>query len=57
MYSYVTDVTKPKIFDNKINLFEGFTHPVKPYDSYPQEIKAKVEMINACILEVLCKSI
>jgi len=54
VYSYATDVTKPKLFDNKINLFEGFMHPIKPYESYPQEIKDKVGMINSCILEVLC---
>lgn len=53
IYKCVMDVTKPIIFDNNINLFFGFIHQVKPFSTYSDAIKNKVNLYINFMKEVL----
>jgi len=55
IYKVVNKINKPRVYDDKINMFYGFKYPeVKPYANYPDEIKAKVEIFLTYVKEVLC---
>ena len=39
------ELNKPVLFDNYFNTCPSFLHQVKPYDSYPAEMKSKVQIM------------
>jgi hypothetical protein len=55
IYKVVIEVNKPRVFDNKINMFYGFKYgDCKKYAEYPESVRAKAEHFLAYIKEVLC---
>ena len=53
MFTIVCEIGKPVLYENKINLCAQFLHPKKDYNSYPAEIKAKVELWKSYLLDVI----
>lgn len=57
LYEVVSEVNKPRLYDNKINLFQGFKHEnVKPYAEYSKKIRKAVELYLSYMKEVLCSN-
>lgn len=55
IFSVVNEVNKPRLFDNKINMFYGFKYPsMKKYGEYSEETQDKVNLYLSYIKEVLC---
>jgi hypothetical protein len=55
IYSVVNEVNKPRLYDNKINMFFGFKYPnMKQYSEYSQVARNGVELYLSYIKEVLC---
>lgn len=52
----ISDVNQPKLTDECYNTFGGYMYEKKDYNSYPEEIKKKVELFNSYVLEVLCNN-
>lgn len=57
IYKTVMNTSKPRIYDNNLNLFNGFIHPNKPYQDYPQEVKNKVQLFINFMKEVLSSNV
>ena len=53
LYSTIMDTKKPKIGEEELNLFKGFIHPKKDYDTYPQEIKEAIDLFLSYVKEVI----
>ena len=49
----ISEISKPKLTDEEFNTFPGFKHPKKDYNSYSDEMKAKVNKWNEYIYKVL----
>jgi hypothetical protein len=47
--SLTCELNKPTLFDNYFNTCPSFLHTVKPYDSFSNEIKNKVNIMLDCI--------
>lgn len=56
IYELIFDVTKPKIGNNYINIFDGFIHEKKDYNTYSDDIKEKVNLMNSYVMEVLASN-
>jgi hypothetical protein len=58
LYSLISDVNKPRIDGNNLNMCAGFKwkNP-KPYASFPEETKAKVEKILSYIKEIIASNV
>ena len=52
----VNKVNKPKITDEYINTFNGFKHKKVPYESYPDNVKQKINIMNDYIKEILASN-
>ena len=55
IYKVVIEVNKPRVFENKINMFYGFKYiNIKKFADYPDVVKAKAGLFLSYIKEVLC---
>jgi len=45
---------KPELHDDKLNLCPKIKHSIQPYETFPNEIKEKVDMMLNYVKEVLC---
>jgi hypothetical protein len=54
--SITYELNKPLMYDNKLNLCPTFKHNAKPYDSFSDDIKAKVDIMLNYIYEILADS-
>jgi hypothetical protein len=50
----VYEINKPTLFDDKLNLCPSFMHQYKPFESFEQETKNKVQVLLKHIEKVLC---
>ena len=56
LYKFTIDTHKPRVFDDKINLFPGFMHEEKDYDEYDDKTKDCVNIMLQFYKEVLCSN-
>jgi hypothetical protein len=57
LYEVISDINKPELDGNKINLCTGVLHKDrKPYASFSAEIKANVQFFLAFVKEVICSN-
>ncbi len=57
LYEVVSEVNKPRVYDEKINTFEGLKYEnVKPFEEYSTKTKEGVNLYLSYMKEVLCSN-
>ena len=47
---------KPELHDDKLNLCPKIKHSIQPYNTFPTDVKEKVDIMLSYVKEVLCTS-